>query len=523
MIGAAGATARADLTIAGLKGISHEAGTYARNLVSLAPALPIVIDTSGETPVVSGLLSDQAATLSLPEPIAWPDGDFGAQSGSGRTGSAATSGISELRYYDIARDYQPGLQRAPVANDFASQSTFELPGSFDAVDASRLAQEISQRSSSDGDRLVYRISAIDDALLPGRIVRLPDEPGLWRIESWEWREGGIELELARHLLPATAEGLSEAGTPWTPLDRLPGEQFLRAFELPWDGTGPSSQRQVFAAVGAADGRWSGAQLYAEQGAELVPLQSYADRRAISGQLAEALGASPALMFEAGSSVAVQLSDTAQDLQPVSNAQLAQGANRALIGQEIVQFRDVEPLGGGAYRLSGLLRGRGATEAEAQSGHASGTSFTLLDQRIVAIDETAVGAFETLTAISADSDAPVTATIENAGIAKRPLAPVHAKAVWQSDGGVDLSWIRRARGAWSWPSQVEVPLVEEAELYEIGIGPVIAPIASFTAASPALSLTAIALNTVSADPATPIWVRQVGDHARSAATLLTLTP
>jgi hypothetical protein len=74
---------------------------------------------------------------------------------------------------------------------------------------------------------------------------------------------------------------------------------------------------------------------------------------------------------------VQLIDPDQWLTSSDDDALAAGANLALIGDELVQFGDVTPLGGGRFRLERLLRGRAGTEAAA-SGHAVEEIFCLID-------------------------------------------------------------------------------------------------------------------------------------------------
>ncbi|MFX9123832.1 hypothetical protein ABTN41_20585, partial [Acinetobacter baumannii] len=60
------------------------------------------------------------------------------------------------------------------------------------------------------------------------------------------------------------------------------------------------------------------------------------------------------------------------------------ANRALVGDEIIQFASAQPLGGGLWRLGTLLRGRGGTEW-AVGGHTIGDRFVLLDAALTPID------------------------------------------------------------------------------------------------------------------------------------------
>ncbi len=120
--------------------------------------------------------------------------------------------------------------------------------------------------------------------------------------------------------------------------------------------------------------------------------------------------------------------------------------------------------------------------------------------------------------------PVTASIANAGLTLRPLTPVHPRAIAGADGGLALRWTRRARGAWTWPDEIETPLGEEAEAYLVGLGPVEASAMAWEVGAPVLELSAAALASLSAAHAgQPLWVRQSGSFAASEPLLLTTIP
>src|SRR5690606_7523631 len=133
-----------------------------------------------------------------------------------------------------------------------------------------------------------------------------------------------------------------------------------------------------------------------------------------------------------------------------------GANRAIVGGEVLQFARATPLGNRRWRISGLLRGRGGTEAAAQAGHAPGTPFVLLDGSPVRIDPAELGAANTITAIGLADIDPVGSAIINPGATLRPLTPVHARMQMHTSG-VTCRWTPRSRGAWHWPDGVDLPL------------------------------------------------------------------
>ena len=125
------------------------------------------------------------------------------------------------------------------------------------------------------------------------------------------------------------------------------------------------------------------------------------------------------------------------LLDASQRQLAQGANRALLGDEIIQFCRAIPLGARLWRLEGLWRGRGGTE-NAIASHSIGESFVLLDGNAVALDAEAVGAVpgSMIAAIGLAETAVVISPIHLRGITTRPLSPVHGSLTISASGEAD---------------------------------------------------------------------------------------
>lgn len=180
----------------------------------------------------------------------------------------------------------------------------------------------------------------------------------------------------------------------------------------------------------------------------------------------------------------------------TGCQLALGANRALLGAEIVQFARTQPLGEGRWRLTQFLRGRGGTES-ALVGHAGGESFVLIDARPVAIDPTVVGSGPEarVVAVGFGDDLPVTSAIALRGITLRPPSPVLPRVAALADGALELRWTRRARGAWAWPDGVDAPLHEQAERYLVTLGVLAAPLAVWELGEPRLTLSPETLATL----------------------------
>lgn len=146
-----------------------------------------------------------------------------------------------------------------------------------------------------------------------------------------------------------------------------------------------------------------------------------------------------------------------------------GANLAVLGDELIQFGEVEALGPGRFRLSRLLRGRRGTEW-ASDGHSAGEAFVLIEAENVAVIEPAIafvgGGIELLAAGLGDAPQGVSVQRTIAGEALRPPSPVHLRAERLANGDIAISWVRRSRGGWSWLSGSDTPLGEEAEVYSL---------------------------------------------------------
>ena len=213
------------------------------------------------------------------------------------------------------------------------------------------------------------------------------------------------------------------------------------------------------------------------------------------------------------------------LPVATTRQLAMGANRALLGGELIQFAQAVPLGGRQWQLGGLLRGRAGTE-DAIEGHFAGEAFVLLDGTPLALDAAIVGASPTATiaAIGLGDSDPVVSAISCRGATLRPVSPVHPKSTPTAAGELMMSWTRRARGGWIWNDGVDTPLHEQSEAYQVSYGPPSAPLAIWQTFEPRLTLDAAALATLSAAlPGGSFHVRQRGSYALSPALrLATLT-
>lgn len=519
--------AQVTLVMAGLGGFSDDGGPATQMLATIDAVYPLGCDCAGDALRIFPAEDVPTQPLMLPEPtISADDTSFGANEGRNRQRIGDRSDLpSALRYYDRDRDYLAGMQRVEGRSRPGRELTIEFPGTLSSVNARALANAAADRAGWAKETMLWRVAELDPALGPGGVVRAPGHTGLWRIVSWEWRSEGIELQLLR--LPPVLGGqpIADGGAIAAPTDLVAGPTVMAAFELPADDSSSTSAPSIRAAVSSATAGWAGAALYADAGGQLVALGGSGKRRSLIGTLSQPLGASDAAMLERQATLTVALASPDFALASTDAQTLAAGANRALVGGEIIQFATATPLGGGAWRLAGLLRGRGGTESAAKAGHNVGTRFVLLDDTLRVLDPQTIGQdTDTIVATGLGDATPITATIANRGLTLRPLTPVHPRVAPALDGGLDVSWTRRARGAWPWRDGVDTPLVEEREAYLVGAGPVDAPYSQWETIAPALTLTAGQIATITdTHPGAPLWVRQIGSFGLSDPLLLTTLP
>ncbi len=148
------------------------------------------------------------------------------------------------------------------------------------------------------------------------------------------------------------------------------------------------------------------------------------------------------------------------------------ANVALLGDEIIQWREAALVASGVYELSGLLRGRRGTEG-ATGNHVAGERFVVLaagDLYRMGMAQSQIGAtsyYKCLPSGGDWDDAKQSSCNYNAA-SLRCFAPVHIAGSRDASGNLVLSWIRRTRWNGEWFDGIDAPLFEDEESYQIDI-------------------------------------------------------
>ncbi|HEU4959895.1 MAG TPA: phage tail protein [Sphingomonas sp.] len=452
------------------------------------------------------------------------DDGYAASGGGGATSTRSIAPLASvpkavaIGYYDGARDYQTGLQRARRPGAGNTERTVDMPAVLSAGAAKTLAEAILARAET--GREARKVALGWDALgiAPGTVVAIAGEAGRWRVTGWSLETMVLGLDLVR-LAAAPLPASASAGRVLASPDRMIGTTIVHAFEAPpLDDDVLAAPRLLIAAAGTAPGwRKAALLLSADDGASWTAIGGTA-APAVIGALASVPDAASAWIEDRRSAFEVELAHDAMLLVDADDAALRGGANLALVGDELLQFARAEPLGGTRWRLSRLWRGRRGTEA-AIGAQRSGDRFVLIERDCVAVAELPVSAIGGTVRILAsgvgDVDGPASCDAPVSGASVLPASPVHLRAGQAADGSVTLTWVRRSRAGWRWIDGADAPLAEERELYRVTIADGNG-MRTVETDAPALTL---AVDRAAAP--TTISVRQAGLCGESAAAAITL--
>ncbi|MEO1170005.1 MAG: phage tail protein [Pseudomonadota bacterium] len=382
-----------------------------------------------------------------------------------------------VRYYEPARDYQAGLQRAWLDGPGRAAERIDLPSALSAPRAKAIAEARLARLWSERETATVSLPFRAMELRPGDTLSIPGRSAIWRIAGFALERMAVSLELVR--IQAAGAPLADAAAPGRVVsdpDLDHGPTRLEILDLPnLDDELRAAPRILVAAAGPSPG-WRSAALEVsyDGGASFASLGRTAPP-AVMGQAVDALGDGQAALFDLESGVEVELLHDDMWLSPASDDALVAGSNLAILGDELIQFGSAEALGEGRFRLGRLLRGRRGTEW-AMDMHAPGERFVLIDATTIKTFDAPIaalgGSVELLASGLGDAGSPVSASDAIAGRSIRPPAPVHLTARRLPDGAIEFRWVRRSRLGWAWTSGSDVPLGEEEPSWRVVIEPAI---------------------------------------------------
>lgn len=418
-------------------------------------------------------------------PLSIPYDDLGATDEGGdvpvRVMETRTQDIELPRRFDIVyvdqdRDYQSNTQHATRIADAIltrERQTRDLPIALNADEAKRIAERTLYNAWVERNQYKFSLPPKWLRLDPTDAVTLTTFDGSMLLRLSKVDFGGNNLVACE----AVAEDLevyqSTASGIAPPLLSFPialtGPIGLFLLDLPMlrledDTIGMNYAFAMRDQTGAAS-------LYRSPDELIWDVLGVGDDGPVFGWAATILPATTKLwVWDEVSKVQIALAQG--NLDSKTALEVLNGANAAILGDEIIQWKTATLIPGGTYELSGLLRGRRGTES-AVSTHKLGERFVVLAADglyRVSLPQTEIGRTAYYRAVQNGGEWDDAPTIPFAFAANslRCFAPVKIKGSRDGSGNLTFTWVRRTRWYGEWQDGIDVPLFEASETYEIDI-------------------------------------------------------
>jgi hypothetical protein len=259
-----------------------------------------------------------------------------------------------------------------------------MPLVLSELDAFGVAEVMLRRTWVGRDRFTFSLPQKYAYLEPGDVVSLSDgmRTHMLRISRVHYGKPGVlrmsasreDRLIYRFEVPGEdMQGATERVLP-------DAQTALELLDIPALSNDGAEEAYFRIAMTGLSSHWTGAGLYraeTETGDYTKLIDT--DSAAIAGAALNVLGDADTAVFDEVNHVTVNVVG-AEALVSTSKLGVLNGANAALLGDEVMQFMHAEELADGQFRLSGLLRGRLGTE-HATATHVAGERFVMLDNRL----------------------------------------------------------------------------------------------------------------------------------------------
>lgn len=378
-----------------------------------------------------------------------------------------------VNYIDQDAGYQIGSQYARrLIGSSRSQTIIDLPMALSAAQAKRIADILLYDAWQGRVSFDFSTWVKHSAIVPTDVVSVEKNGTQYtaRITSRAEQGGKISFSAVLEDLQVYSQSAPAPSIPAPSSDiGIDGPTKLLLLDIPL--LRDVDEGAVLYSVARGVSKWTGAQLYkSDDGAAWVSYGTAHLAAAAIGTAVDALGSYSQNMFDELNSVTVNLIGGA--LSSISELEVLNGGNAAILGDEILQFKNATLISGTQYKLTGLLRGRRGTEW-ARSTHAIGERFALLSpgstlvQPASTADIGIMKRFRAVTFGTYINDAE-TLALTYQGTSLKPYAPVLLGGGRNASGDVTINWVRRSRVGGAWSDYADVPIGEESESYEIEI-------------------------------------------------------
>jgi len=386
-----------------------------------------------------------------------------------------------ITYYDVDRDYQSGTQRSQrsIGNP-SSILGVEFPITFTANEAKKIADRALYEPYLQRVGVGFSVSDAYEFLFPGTLITVPIANRYRPIRISRITRGANNV--------IEIEGFSDDqfifdGSDAGSAGPIPVNEFRFAesttgylFNAPLLSDDQTDSAYIATVDNPGTDYPGSALYYSTDDTTFNEAFSFNDKTII-GTCSTTLGAPPSTsdVLDGANTLTVVLTKSSDTLDSITDSELLGGANLAWVGRadgsrgELIQFKTATLVTPGTYTLSGLLRGRRATEHEA-SAHVSGEIFSLIDYwGTIDYTETDVNKsrFYKFVTNNVDVSSVSSSSFTGTGEGGKARAVGNVTSFRDSSNDITISWIPRTR---FFPSGLGYGIVDlvDAEKYEIDI-------------------------------------------------------
>lgn len=381
-----------------------------------------------------------------------------------------------LTYNNVDGDYQTDTQYSDrLLTGQESTSAITVPLGFTSAEAKTIVDGtlLDKAVSSLTTKVQFGITRA--ALEPTDVIVLTgDDASTYRMRVVKRTEAAGVIDLDCVLDDSTVftqSGTTAGGTATQITVSTTPNTVLELLDIPLLRDADNTPGH-YVAVNGSNTSWTNAALYASPDDLTYTQNTVISGAAVMGNCNTTLGAwSGGNVADESNTLTVfvgdgQLSSTTHEGMLSNTA-----TNAALVGSEVIQFREATLVSAGTYTLRGLLRGRRGTEHLTDS-HTGAELFVLLStsgMRYITQQTDDIGKLVYYKAASAGQKLSVVSSksITPESNSLKPFAPVNVRASRSDSGDMVLTWDRRTRLSESWLLGT-LPLGESTESYEVEI-------------------------------------------------------
>jgi len=390
--------------------------------------------------------------------------------------------LVNVSYLSLDKDYQTGLQAAIRPNSI-SENTEKIDLDFVITDAR--AKELAEQKLYEAwirrSTVAASLGPWWAFLAPGDILDM-DLSGRRRLVQLTKTTLGVPgvikvegTDVGGNTFRRTMRTVDSEISPSVPMP--PSAITVEILDIPRLPIDNTSDSVLY--VAATGNPFYGANVYETKDAGASwNLKTQVTGRSTMGTTTTLLAAGPTEVWDEGNTVTVVLASGSLESRP--EADVLNGYNAAVIGNEIVQFRLAILLAANTYMLSGLLRGRLGTEDQVDK-HSIGERFVLLKSATIAALPASMSEwyspriYKIGPAIKPVTDATYTEMcFSNSGRLYQPWSVCNVSGSRDAESNLTITWIRRDRNGGAWLDNADIPMSENIERYEIDImyGPMV---------------------------------------------------